>query len=321
MLLQKVYFRADADARIGYGHFIRSLALAEMLKDTFDCYFFTQEPTDYQNFEISKVCKLVELPANDSKLKIFLNYLTGEEIVFLDNYYFSSDYQKQIKEIGCKLICIGSNDRHYYADVLINYVISDKDEFSTEKYTRFCLGVDWTILRKPFLSINKINNSRKNGIVICFGGTDPNRLTEKIVYQLKKYNKKLSINIIATSQFGKNRINALQEIGCYTNIDITAEKVAHLFSVNMFALVSSSTIALEALACGIKVFAGYYIENQRLLYESLTKGNYIIPLGNLMESNIPDRIIKTIETNNQITKKKFNLTHLQQRYIELFRSL
>ena len=29
---QKVYFRADASGQIGYGHFIRSLALAEMLK-------------------------------------------------------------------------------------------------------------------------------------------------------------------------------------------------------------------------------------------------------------------------------------------------
>ena len=35
-VMQKIYFRADASATIGYGHFIRTLALADMLKDDFD---------------------------------------------------------------------------------------------------------------------------------------------------------------------------------------------------------------------------------------------------------------------------------------------
>lgn len=56
--MQKIYFRADAGAEIGYGHFIRSLALAYMLKDDFDCTFFTVEPTPYQIGEMEKVCKL-----------------------------------------------------------------------------------------------------------------------------------------------------------------------------------------------------------------------------------------------------------------------
>lgn len=40
--MQKIYFRADAGAEIGYGHFIRTLALADMLKDDFSCVFVTQ---------------------------------------------------------------------------------------------------------------------------------------------------------------------------------------------------------------------------------------------------------------------------------------
>ena len=45
---RKIYFRADAGPEIGYGHYIRSLALADMLKDDFDCTMFTQTPTEYQ---------------------------------------------------------------------------------------------------------------------------------------------------------------------------------------------------------------------------------------------------------------------------------
>ncbi len=35
----KIYFRADGNATMGLGHVIRSLALAEMSNDIFDCHF------------------------------------------------------------------------------------------------------------------------------------------------------------------------------------------------------------------------------------------------------------------------------------------
>ena len=58
---RKIYFRADASASIGYGHFIRTLALADMLKDDFDCTFFTCHPTPYQVDEMEKVCPFLAL--------------------------------------------------------------------------------------------------------------------------------------------------------------------------------------------------------------------------------------------------------------------
>ena len=51
---KKIYFRADASAQIGYGHFIRTLAIADMLKSEFDCTFFTVSPTEYQVGEMTK---------------------------------------------------------------------------------------------------------------------------------------------------------------------------------------------------------------------------------------------------------------------------
>ena len=101
---RKIFFRADASTTIGYGHFIRTLALADMLKNDFNCTFFTQSPSTYQQGEADKVCSLVSLPSDDSKFERFLEYLIGDEIVVLDNYFYTPDYQKQIKDKGCKLV-------------------------------------------------------------------------------------------------------------------------------------------------------------------------------------------------------------------------
>ena len=73
MTKRKIFFRADAGAQIGYGHFIRTLALADMLRDDFDCTFLTQSPSEYQQKEVEKVCPLVALPSDDSKFEKFID--------------------------------------------------------------------------------------------------------------------------------------------------------------------------------------------------------------------------------------------------------
>ena len=54
MQKRKIFFRADASTTIGYGHFIRTLALADMLKNDFNCTFFTQSPSTYQQGRLIK---------------------------------------------------------------------------------------------------------------------------------------------------------------------------------------------------------------------------------------------------------------------------
>jgi spore coat polysaccharide biosynthesis predicted glycosyltransferase SpsG len=118
---RKVIFRADAGQNIGYGHFIRSLALADMLRNDFDILFATVNPTDYQKAELAKVCPFIGFK-EETHFNDFRYFLKGNEIVVLDNYFFTTDYQKAIKEKGCKLVCIDDmHDKHYVADVVINH--------------------------------------------------------------------------------------------------------------------------------------------------------------------------------------------------------
>ena len=57
--MKRIYFRADGNAQIGLGHVIRSLALAEILKDEFACHFIIRKPLQTLKEEILKVCKSI----------------------------------------------------------------------------------------------------------------------------------------------------------------------------------------------------------------------------------------------------------------------
>lgn len=277
---RKIFFRADAGPAIGYGHYIRSLALADMLKQDFECTMFTQKPTDYQLRECEDVCPIVALPDDDSKFDKFLDYLQGDEIVVLDNYFFTTDYQRAIKAKGCKLVCVDDmHDKHYVADVVINQGCTDKTLFDVEPYTRLCLGIDYALLRRPFWNPAKYERAPKT-YTLCFGGSDECNLTYK--YAKAVLHDDPNSRITAVVGDGYQYEAALTTL---PNVEVrsrlSAEEMAHLFSTNEYVICTASTTCIEALACGAKIFAGWIVDNQHAFYDKCVSLGYIYPLGYL----------------------------------------
>lgn len=312
-----IYFRADAGPSIGYGHFIRTLALADMLKDTFDCVFFTQSPTEYQKREMATVCRYTELPSDESRFERFLNCLCGEEIVILDNYFYTTDYQRQIKAKGCKLMCIDDmHDKHYVADVVINHGTANPQEFDCEPYTRLCLGSEWALLRKPFLVPIK-PKVRKSRIVVCFGGADPQRLTDKVVTMLLQLGVRQEIVVVlGDSTYLSN--TSRTKVTCLHNL--TAQQMADLFETSTVGILPSSSVRMEAVSRGLKVIAGYFVDNQQIGFERSLERKDVIPIYNYSELTI--KILK--DALKQVDEFTFNIpdnSQIPSNYIKLLFSL
>lgn len=277
---QKIYFRADAGAGIGYGHFIRSLALADMLKSDFECVMFTQEPTPYQISEAEKVCPLVSLPADESKFEKFLEYLTGEEIVVLDNYFYTTEYQQLIKDKGCKLVCIDDiHDKKFVADVVINHGIVSAEEYDVADYTQVFTSPKYAMLRSPFLQQQPVEK-RSGSWVVTIGGLDEPNITTLAVKTLQEIGVK-DITVIVGDGF-KHRVE-LEKTGVKILSRLTAQQMAETFAAAENVLCCASTVCYEALSQGCKVYAGWYVDNQLEIYAGLKKNRYVVPLENLTE--------------------------------------
>lgn len=314
MTKHKIYFRADASATIGYGHFIRTLALADMLKEDFYCTFFTTSPSAYQISEMEKVCNHVAL-SEETKFEDFINLLTGDEIVVLDNYFFTTGYQKQIKEKGCKLVCVDDmHDKHYVADVVINHGLTDASLFDVEPYTRLCLGFSYALLREPFLQKSQLSK-KKSSWFISFGGTDYLNLTEKAIRAIHDDPRVDVINVvIGDAYLYKENLNKYPKITLKKNL--TAEQMAALMFQSQYAILPSSSVCIEALACGCKVAAGYFVDNQQSYHDEWNRNHHIIGLGCITEK-VKSNIINRLYSCNLHLDTVFE--NIASRYIEMFR--
>lgn len=314
---RKICFRADASAEIGYGHFIRTLALADMLKDDFECVFYTQSPTEYQQKEAEKVCKLVALPADDTRFQLFLDRLKGDEIVVLDNYFYTTDYQRAIKAKGCKLVCIDDmHDKHYVADAVVNHGPVTPDEFDCEPYTKLYLGEQNKLLRKPFLQPLK-NRKRNNVAIVNLGGADPFRLTDKVVSLFMSLNTPYQVTVILgdtvyLSEENRNRVEVKSRL--------TAEQMAELFETSAFGILPASTVSIEASSRGLPLLTGYQADNQEEGYLKSVKEGKFIPLGNLHQltsETMKEALVKL----SDFKPYHLNYSHVDENFRELFRTL
>lgn len=313
MTKHRIYFRADASATIGYGHFVRTLALADMLKDDFECTFFTTSPSAYQIGEIENVCTFVALN-EDACNEGFLNQLSGVEIVVLDNYFFSTEFMNQIKARGCKLVHIDDiHDRHFNADLIINHGNATASMYNANPDTRFCIGPSYALLRKPFWERNTTNAPRKGKWVICFGGSDQYNLTEKVVRALANIADEV-VAIVGPDYKHRDSLSSITYVNTLSSL--SAEQMAYEFSTAENVVCSASSVSYEALACGSNVFAGYYVDNQQDFYKGLVTNNLITPLGYLLEADFDKLLVQ-----NKVAVNKIDFSKARKNLVCAFKAL
>ena len=186
------------------------------------------------------------------------------------------------------------------------------------------MGIGWAILRKPFREIHHGHSSqRQNRIAICYGGTDQFHLTEKTVQVILAQPEHISINLIATDRFGTDRLSVLRELGVNCLVNATAEQMIETFSKCDFLISSASTIANEGLACQIPVICGYYVDNQRRMYDYLTRESLVIGLSDMLSVDFATRLSEVLMNREQYLSniRSYQYRDIKQKYLSLFKSL
>lgn len=319
-----VYFRADADSEIGYGHFMRTLALAEVLSNRYDCRFATKSPSEFQRSCLKGICQLIELPTDDSRFDVFTDMIKGGEIVVLDNYFYNDDYENSLRQKGASVLLIDNlHSRHTCADAVLGFAMGLKEsDYSVEPYTQLFLGPSYSLLRKPFieqLSQQHPTVEDYNGlkVVISFGGSERSGLASKIAQLLIESKKVRIITVIG------NTTGTIDDKRIIFKNGLSATEMRDEFVNNDLAILPASTTMFEALACGIKIIGGYLVDNQVVNYKNILEGGGILGCGNLCETTNRKIILSIIESGilNNYQSARILPENLEQNLLSIFDSI
>lgn len=301
---RRIWLRADASTQIGYGHFVRMLALGEMLKESFELVFATRNPTAHQIEQIEALCdRLVVL--DDAHFDEFLTLVEQSDIVVLDNYFFNTNYQQKIKDKGCRLVCVDDvHDRHYVADAVVNQILGvEATDFSCAPSTRLCLGANYAMLRAPFRAAmggQRLRPNTANRLLVAMGGSDPKQITERIVGLIKEqYEGQISV-LIGGQYKGADRLTRYRGVEVHQNLD--AQGCADLIAAQDVVVVPSSTLSYESFAIGCAVVVGYYTTNQIEAQRHMATQGLAIGCGDFETISSAEMLRKIAEARSNAQK-------------------
>jgi UDP-2,4-diacetamido-2,4,6-trideoxy-beta-L-altropyranose hydrolase len=194
-----ILVRADCSERMGTGHVMRCLALAQAAQDSgcrvvyamAQCSAGVADRLRAENIEIAD---LSAQPGSlqDAAATVEAATSRGCQWIVLDGYHFDAAYHAAIKRSALGLLVLDDFGTlvHYVADIVLNQdPIADERLYPRrEACTRLLLGSEYTFLRREFRRFPRPAArvpAVARRLLLTFGGSDPCQLTETALAELE----------------------------------------------------------------------------------------------------------------------------------------
>ena len=196
---KSLLIRADANARMGTGHLMRCLALAQGWKSQGgQVTFVTACKSDSLRqrlldggFEVVALRRSYPDAIDWDRTQQALAAHPDAWMV-LDGYHFTPAYQRRVKEAGHPLLVIDDMAHldYYYADVVLNQNINAGElHYACEPYTRLLLCTRYALLRSEFQACQTWRRqvpAIARRVLVTLGGGDPDNQTLKVIQALQR---------------------------------------------------------------------------------------------------------------------------------------
>ncbi len=311
-----IVFRVDGNEKIGLGHVMRCMSIAEAFLDAGEeCFFIladvcAKEVVEKRGFGVFVMntrfdCMDVELPEMCSVVTQLM-----PRCVVVDSYYVTQQYLGFLKAL-CRVIYL--DDLASFAhpvDILINYNVYSVDmdyaslyRNSGEKLPQCILGSKYAPLRREFKGIQKCVIKKDVGdILISAGGADPMHLILGLVRFLKNRSEcdcisKIRFHVILGAlNVDKDEILELSLRMDNVVPHLAVQEMGNLIRGCDLAISAAGSTLYELCACGVPTVTYVIADNQIFGARAFEKAGVMISLGDIrgdMEG-IADRMVGSI---------------------------
>ncbi len=275
-----ILFRVDSSSKIGLGHVMRCLVLAEQYKKD-NIVFATQ------NLEGNATQKIIDegyklIVLDDGSVNQLIQKIDelNVDMVIFDHYGINYNFERAIKEgSGVKILSFDDIYEKHYCDILLNHnIYADAGKYKS-LVPDFCevrCGEKYTLVRDEFKKIKikkKLADKDKTVIFICLGGSDAKNIGLLVLEILSDFDDIIS-NLAITSS-NKNIDQLLDFSKQHKDINICINcNVAELMSNSDIAIITPSVIVHEAMTVKLPFIAIMTADNQKIMYQYLRENNY-----------------------------------------------
>ncbi len=274
---EPLVIRADASPRIGTGHVMRCLALAQAWQDEGGQARFVMAggPGALMRRLESEGASAHRLEAapggdEDARRTAALAQEAGAGWVVVDGYHFGAEYQAALKGAGLRLLVIddGGHAARYHADLVLNQNLYADEALYARRgpQTRLLLGPSYALLRREFVRRRPPREvpevARK--LLVTLGGSDPDGVTLRAVAALRELGREglEAVVVVGAANPRREEIASAAQGADGVRVLVNPAEMAGLMEWADFALAAAGSTCWELCCLGLPALLLVLAENQ-----------------------------------------------------------
>jgi UDP-2,4-diacetamido-2,4,6-trideoxy-beta-L-altropyranose hydrolase len=314
-----IFIRADASLKIGSGHVMRGLTLAESLREKgASITFVSRKHKGNVNHLISKKgFNVIELDQPELNKKrnedIYSDWLGVSEIqdaadtidaignlnpdwLIVDHYSLGEKWEKELRPVVKSLFVIDDiANRQHDCDMLLDQnwfenMDTRYDELTSPGCVKL-LGPKFALLRPEFAEARQTLKPRDGTIkrvFVFFGGSDPQNLTSMTLRALLEpelSHLKADV-VIGSNNPHKDEILKLTKACDNINLHIQVNNMASIMAKADLAIGAGGVNTWERMCLGIPSIVIGFADNHEILLKDLIKNSYVNYLGGIVDIDV-----------------------------------
>jgi UDP-2,4-diacetamido-2,4,6-trideoxy-beta-L-altropyranose hydrolase len=278
--------RADADERIGAGHAMRCLALAQAWRDAGrgpiglvssalpDGIRERYEREGARVWMVDRGVAALSRAFHDS----------GATWVVLDGYAFGIQEQQVAKSERRRLLVVDDDGSAsaYVADLVVdpNVFAEERPYASRAAATRLLLGPGYALVRRELRRVSARRPTRAGAprVLVTFGGADPGALSLVALEALEGVDMKVTL-VLGPANPRRELVERAAAVASNVDMVWDAVNMRDLMDDADLALVAAGGTCLELAHAGVPQVVVAVVENQRRVARALVERGVAIALG------------------------------------------
>lgn len=271
----EIAIRADGGPEIGYGHLVRTGALAsELLASGDGVTYVTTTPESVEKV-CPDPCSVVTLETRRNA-EDFLSALNRDpDATVIDSYVADATYQRAVREVS-PLIVLSDTERTVCADILVNgnLYASELSYDTVGEDPELCLGTDYVLLRDQITTLAASGPPWREQVeraIVVMGGSDSARMTPTVVRAFD--GTRLSVDAVVGPGCTEGQHREVEAAADDVHPPVTIHRdppdIPRLLFEADIGVSTASTTTYELLALGTPIVSIPVVENQERIASAL----------------------------------------------------
>jgi UDP-2,4-diacetamido-2,4,6-trideoxy-beta-L-altropyranose hydrolase len=308
----QIVIRADGGPEIGYGHLVRTSALAEALLNSGHRVMVATTTAQSAREVYSEDCSVVEIPSRSDPDPLLDSLSESDpDAVVTDAYPIDTGYQQAVRE-RYPLLVVQDDARHpICADALVNgnlYARSlDYEHVGAEP--KWCLGPEYLPLRRAIADLASDEPPWRDSpeqALVTMGGSDIAVLTPTVIRAFDGFD--LRVDAIVGPGCSDEQERNIRDAASLVSTDVRVDRDPDDLPERMFeadlAVSTASTTTYELLALGTPLVSCPVVNNQQPIATALRDRGLATVFAESDEESELRQYIQTYLTDASLRRKR-----------------